>query len=237
MYKTSEFVKSAKNFTRNPLGIIALFISLLYGLGSITLSSNISYLTTNSERLPVIWFIIAFPLLLLGVFAYLVVCHHAKLYSPSEYSPEMQKLLFNKNPFINFKLDSESKTSENLEKVFEKNLDAFENENNLKTKYNSKNPNDRKYAELAGRIWSKIAGDIDNNMSIEIHSTEYYLFSIEYKQEDRSKYIHIIIHISQLSNGIFNFTAIGKDISSESIEDFSQQVIGYLNLELSKLSR
>ena len=65
MPEITKFLKDAKGFAKNPLSIIALFISLIYGFACLVLSTSISNLTGLSERLPLIWFIIIFPLLIL----------------------------------------------------------------------------------------------------------------------------------------------------------------------------
>lgn len=74
-----------KGIAKNPLGIIAIFISLIYGFSCIVLGSNINNLHYPYERLPLIWFIIVFPLTILATFIYLVIYHHEKLYSPRDY--------------------------------------------------------------------------------------------------------------------------------------------------------
>lgn len=78
-------MNNAKGLTRNPLGIIALFVSLIYGFACLVLSTSISNLVANNERLPVIWFIIIFPIIILIAFIYLVVNHHEKLYAPGDF--------------------------------------------------------------------------------------------------------------------------------------------------------
>jgi hypothetical protein len=80
-----NFISNAKGLTKNPLGIIALFVSLIYGFACLVLSTSISNLKGENERLPLIWFIIGFPLIILIAFIFLVVKHHEKLYSPSDY--------------------------------------------------------------------------------------------------------------------------------------------------------
>jgi CheY-like chemotaxis protein len=78
--------ETAKGLSKNPLGIIALFIVLVYGFAAmvITFASSL----TSSERLPLIYFLVIFPVLVLVVFAWLVSCHSGKLYSPSDYRNE-----------------------------------------------------------------------------------------------------------------------------------------------------
>jgi CheY-like chemotaxis protein len=77
------FASSARSLARNPLVIIALFIVLVYAFASLVV--GFSNKLTPAERLPVIWFLILFPGLVLIIFAWLVSRHHAKLYSPADY--------------------------------------------------------------------------------------------------------------------------------------------------------
>src|SRR5437868_1744622 len=74
--------KSAQQLARNPLGVIALFIVLIYGFASSVV--GLSGLQPG-ERVPIVWFLVVFPVLVLGVFSWLVSRHHTKLYSPSDY--------------------------------------------------------------------------------------------------------------------------------------------------------
>jgi len=106
--QVTEFLDKAKGLTRNPLGIIALFVSLIYGFACLVLSTSIGNLHGQEERLPLIWFIILFPLLILGAFTYLVIYHHKKLYAPSDYKDEKNFV----NAFIGNK-----DVSSDLEKV------------------------------------------------------------------------------------------------------------------------
>ena len=82
-----EFLKGAKDFTRNPLGIIALFISLIYGFASFLLGTSAEKLE-SAERWPIILFIVIFPFVVLLVFYKLVTKHHVKLYSPSDFKTD-----------------------------------------------------------------------------------------------------------------------------------------------------
>jgi CheY-like chemotaxis protein len=78
-----EFGETAKGLARNPLGIIALFIVLIYGFAALIV--GVSGQLAGGERLPLIWFLVLFPVLVLTVFAWLVSAHHTKLYAPSDY--------------------------------------------------------------------------------------------------------------------------------------------------------
>jgi CheY-like chemotaxis protein len=83
---TRSFGETAKALARNPLGIIALFIVLVYGFASLVTAFAGSF--TSTERLPLIYFLIAFPVLVLVVFAWLVSRHSGKLFAPSDFKDE-----------------------------------------------------------------------------------------------------------------------------------------------------
>lgn len=74
-----------KRYPTNPIGVIALFISFCYGAATIVIGTNIDNFSGANERQPLIWFVIVFPLIVLGVFVYLVVEHHTKLYAPGDF--------------------------------------------------------------------------------------------------------------------------------------------------------
>lgn len=80
---------------KNPLGIIALFISLIYGLACVVLGVSIDKLSSTCERLPLIWFIISFPVLILFTFTFLVIRYHHKLYAPGDYRDEKNFITMN----------------------------------------------------------------------------------------------------------------------------------------------
>lgn len=73
----SSFGRIARSLARNPLGIIALFIILVYGLAA--LMTTFSRSLTANERAPLIWFLIIFPVIVLAVFAWLVTRHGDKI--------------------------------------------------------------------------------------------------------------------------------------------------------------
>jgi hypothetical protein len=84
--QTKSFGETAKSLARNPLGIIALFIVMVYGFASLVTAFAGSF--TATERLPLIYFLICFPILVLGVFAWLVSKHSGKLFAPSDFKNE-----------------------------------------------------------------------------------------------------------------------------------------------------
>jgi hypothetical protein len=82
-----EFLDKARGLARNPLGIIALFIALIYGFATLLLGAAAEKLSC-AERLPLVWFVVLFPVLVLGVFYLLVTRHHWKLYAPGDYKAD-----------------------------------------------------------------------------------------------------------------------------------------------------
>lgn len=82
-----EFLRGAKEYARNPLGIVALFISLIYGFASLLLGSSADKLD-SIERWPLLLFVVLFPFTVLFIFYKLVTEHHGKLYSPSDYKTD-----------------------------------------------------------------------------------------------------------------------------------------------------
>jgi CheY-like chemotaxis protein len=84
--QVQNFGNTARSLARNPLGIIALFIVLVYGFASfVTISAGS---LSSAERLPLIYFLIVFPVLVLAVFGWLVSRHSGKLFAPSDFKDE-----------------------------------------------------------------------------------------------------------------------------------------------------
>lgn len=79
--------RAVKDLVKNPLGIVALFISLIYSIANLLLGATASTLSAD-ERHPLILFIVFFPVLVLGVFYFLVSRHHGKLYAPGDYKDD-----------------------------------------------------------------------------------------------------------------------------------------------------
>ena len=82
-----KFANTARYLSRNPLGIIALFILLVYGLACLVLGLAGTQLEVG-ERSPLIWFIVIFPVIVLLAFCWLVAKHHHKLYAPGDFENE-----------------------------------------------------------------------------------------------------------------------------------------------------
>lgn len=88
MSDLSEFTEKAQGLSKNPMGIISLFISLIYGFACIIMGISLNNLHGGYERLPLIWFVIGFPILILAVFVFLVVKYPNHLYGPADYKDE-----------------------------------------------------------------------------------------------------------------------------------------------------
>jgi CheY-like chemotaxis protein len=80
------FGQIATGLARNPLGIIALFIVLVYGFAALVTGFSGSF--TPAERMPLIYFLVIFPVLVLLVFAWLVSNHTGKLFAPADFKNE-----------------------------------------------------------------------------------------------------------------------------------------------------
>ncbi len=81
-----ELGRVAVDLARNPLGIIALFLVLVYGMASLV-TLFVGGLS-HSERLPLIYFLAIFPVLVLGCFLWLVTKHSFKLFAPGDFKDE-----------------------------------------------------------------------------------------------------------------------------------------------------
>jgi hypothetical protein len=77
------FGGTAGKLSQNPLGIIALFIVLVYAFASIVaaLGRNL----TEYAMYILVWFLAVFPVMVLVAFTWLVSKHHTKLYAPKDY--------------------------------------------------------------------------------------------------------------------------------------------------------
>lgn len=81
-----SFGETAVKLARNPLGIIALFIVLVYGIAALVTVSTGD--CVDNERPQLTYFLVLFPVLVLALFAWLVSKHSDKLYGPSDFTNE-----------------------------------------------------------------------------------------------------------------------------------------------------
>lgn len=78
---------TAKSLSRNPLGVIALFIVVIYALGSLVIHQASTQFFEHPAH-PAVLFLAGFPVCVLGVFAWLVGFRHRNLYAPQDYRNE-----------------------------------------------------------------------------------------------------------------------------------------------------
>jgi hypothetical protein len=84
MANLPDFASSAKGLAKSPLGIIALFLVLVYAVASLVISIAQPAFFEHARH-PIVIFLATFPVIVLFVFAHLVANHHGKLYAPHEY--------------------------------------------------------------------------------------------------------------------------------------------------------
>lgn len=86
MGSLDSFGQTATKLSQNPLGIIALFIVLVYGFASLVVGIG-KNLDARSISI-LVWFMVTFPVLVLIVFAWLVSQHSTKLYAPRDFKKD-----------------------------------------------------------------------------------------------------------------------------------------------------
>ncbi len=129
-----QFAESAKALTKNPLGIIGLFIVLVYGFACLVLGVSGKYLEPD-ERQPIVWFLVLFPVLILAAFCRLVTNHHKKLYAPSDYRDERLFFNYQSDEQRTKRLDQEVKRIESLEAAGESASEQVRAAGNIRASY------------------------------------------------------------------------------------------------------
>lgn len=118
----TSFASTASSLARNPLGIIALFIVLVYGFASLVTAFAGSL--TLYERLPLIYFLVGFPILVLGVFSWLVSKHSGKLFAPADFKNEDNYVRMQMTAVASLAAASTKDSSPSTEVDLEKIVDA-----------------------------------------------------------------------------------------------------------------
>lgn len=80
-----DFGETARSLAGSPLGVIALFIVLVYAMASLVVFSDGM---TPEQRTPLIYFLVFFPVMVFAGFLWLVVRHHQKLFGPGHFKNE-----------------------------------------------------------------------------------------------------------------------------------------------------
>lgn len=81
------FNNSAIQLSKNPLGIIALFIVLVYAMATLTIALPTNQLSASDKTL-MVGFLVLFPIIVLAAFVYLVAVHTRSLYAPSDFADQ-----------------------------------------------------------------------------------------------------------------------------------------------------
>ncbi|MBI3448907.1 MAG: hypothetical protein HY049_08345 [Acidobacteria bacterium] len=83
--RVGDVARAAVRLSRSPLGIIGLFIVLIYGVAGLVLGFGGAALDCESVRVPLVWFLIVFPTFVFTVFVWLVVKHQDKIFGPVDF--------------------------------------------------------------------------------------------------------------------------------------------------------
>jgi ABC-type transport system involved in multi-copper enzyme maturation permease subunit len=235
-----DFMNQAKGLTKNPLGIIALFVSLIYGFACLVLSTSISNLNEISERLPLIWFIILFPIIILICFVFLVTKHHGKLYSPSDYgnAESFLKTLEGAKKFepIQIEIDSnETIGTQNKNQLVKKVEDINLNKGifSPETKDNVKMLNEF-FSYFMETVETKPYNDKFRELSISAQAPEYFILTCSFqkdklKAENTTSKEVIIIRVTKDNNGVLNMIGIGKNLIETNPIKFGEEVIKHID--------
>ena len=232
--------------TKNPLGIIALFVSLIYGFACLVLSTSISNLKGQEERLPLIWFIIFFPIIILIGFLFLVIKHHSKLYSPSDYgnAESFLKTVEGSKKFSSVKVAVNQKNYKNPESL----TDVVRKAEGKNFNDNPFLPETKRHLELVNLSWNYLSKQLDNlfekgylkDFGYGIEAPEYFLINYTIsskitKQRDLEPYYSIIIRVTEDDKGDLNLIAIGKDIIEKDAENFAHKIAFYIDNSINKM--
>jgi tetratricopeptide (TPR) repeat protein len=90
-----DFGQTARHLARNPLGIIALFIVLVYGTAGLVFGLSGSQFDAQ-QKWALILFLVLFPVLVFFGFVWLVAKHSHRLYAPSDFRNDDSFVQLNK---------------------------------------------------------------------------------------------------------------------------------------------
>jgi hypothetical protein len=238
-------MEKAKGLTKNPLGIIALFISLIYGFVCLVLSTSLKNLEGQAERLPLIWFVIVFPVLILICFIYLVVNHHGKLYAPSDYKDETNfiKTIDAKNQTQRIKNEVDAISKDIEENIVLENKEIIRNiqqvnKKDIQNKYLIAEDLALRAFEQDKKITIKRQGRIlsSSNRALEFDGVAVdgkYIYGLDVKFTVH-KHLSKILR-DKITNDIVHYSRIVKDLKTEIEFKFVFIVVtesdNYLSLE------
>jgi len=161
MEPIATIINNSKTFSRSPLGIIALFIILVYGFASLVVGASDNLVA--EERIIIVYFMVCFPVLVLCVFGWLVSTHHEKLYTPDDFK--------NENDFIEIvkhREDTVSRISE-IDKTIVRQVGAVLNSEDIVSKFRNIDDLENNLNEIA----KNITGEIRRNAFIRIDASKF----------------------------------------------------------------
>ncbi|MCY9658137.1 hypothetical protein P5G65_04780 [Paenibacillus chondroitinus] len=153
-----EFGETAQNLSKNPIGIIGLFLVLVYAVAAIVLT--MSQTEDRIQRLLLTSFLVIFPILVLAAFFELVTKHHKKLYAPSDFRDEenfmdkdTQEVYPSQFELIKSQLDESNKTTIGLVSGVHEQIQVLLTEFSKENSKNNKN-DDNNLIKLEGQVQS-----------------------------------------------------------------------------------
>ncbi len=113
-----NLTEASTKLSRNPLGIIALFIVLVYGIAALVFGVSAGALDPNL-KMPLVYFLVGFPVLVLGVFSWLVSKHHTKLYAPADFRDDdsFLRTIGMNEQLLRLEKEIDSMTSDSIEET------------------------------------------------------------------------------------------------------------------------
>ncbi|MCK5075338.1 MAG: hypothetical protein KAR38_03130 [Calditrichia bacterium] len=186
----NSLIKSAISLSKNPIGIIALFLVLFYSIVSLLLGFSSQNLDSY-QKWAFIIFIISFPFTILYVFYKLVTKHHLKLYSPKDFRDESN---FMKSIPEENRIES---------KGTEIRIENKEDESNAKNEDRKFNAQDKlKLIDFAFKTLQKeFKDEIQKYMFFHQRTDLRFHGTVIDKKND----ILYLIHIEHLTNPKFNY--------------------------------
>jgi hypothetical protein len=227
----------------NPLTIIAIFAGLAEINGTVVLA-----LVPANIQETFLWFIIAFPILLV-VFFFITLNFNPKvIYAPSDFSDEdnfIKTLSFGGEKFkaeqVEVVKDGKIKTGnlEILEKEEWSNFggEIFPKETKLHLQYGNEFN-----SLILKRLKVHMEKKLFRHIAFGIEAPEYFTLNYEYNTDEFFDGNHaggtrvIIIRIFRDNSGMLNMLAIGKSIISSTPQEFADSLFKYIDLEIKNLN-
>ncbi len=113
MSELKTFSDNAKSLSKSPLGVITLFLILVYSFACIVTTFGDSF--APNEKTLLVYFIVFFPVLVLLIFTWLVMYHNNKLFGPNDFKNEANYLKTQMISAASLSVASSNKNSKNID--------------------------------------------------------------------------------------------------------------------------